>query len=49
MLSKVQELATHFVVTCDDKASFAATNYVIYGEGRRATVAYFWRLGGVTS
>ena len=31
LMRKEQDLFTHFVLTCDYKASAAAANYVMYG------------------
>ena len=49
MLSEVKELVVHFVVTYDDEASIAAAKSVAYGEGHSASVAFWGRLGEVTS
>ena len=44
--SKVEELITYFVVTCNDEASGDAAKYVTYREVQRASFVFFWRLGG---
>ena len=39
----------HFVVICDDEASFTAAKSVMYGEGLIVAINVFGRLGSVTS
>ena len=36
----------HFVVTCDNEASVAAANSMMYVEGRRAAAMCFWEVRG---
>ena len=46
---EIQELVTHFVVTCNNEASVAAAKSATYVEVRRASVAFIWGLGGLIS
>ena len=48
-LNEVKELIMHFVVICDDEASFTAAKSVMYGEGLIVAINVFGRLGSVTS
>ena len=40
MPSKVEELAVHFIMTCDDKSYMAAARSVPYEKGLRAAVTF---------
>ena len=46
---EVEELITHFIVTCYDKAVVTADKYVRYREGLSSAVTFLLRLEGVTS
>ena len=44
---EVEEIVTHFIVTCDDESSLAAPKSVSYIKGLRAAVAFFLKVKGV--
>ena len=44
--SEVEELVTHFVVTCDDKAYIDADQSVTYGNLRGTAIALVLRVRG---
>ena len=46
MSGEVKEFPTHFVVTCDDKASFDANKCVTYTEGDVTSVTVDLEVGG---
>ena len=45
-MSKLEEFVTHFVVTCDDKTSFAVANPVMYTEGYGKVVEFSLKVRG---
>ena len=50
MSIEVEELATHFIVACDDESSISAAISMTYVEVLRAAVTYFLKVrGGVAS
>ena len=45
---EVDDLVTHFILTCDDESAMFAIKCITmtYGEVLGKTIAFFWRLGG---
>ena len=46
MFCEVDELITHFIVTCNDESDIFSIMCVVCGEGLVNTVTFFWDLGG---
>ena len=47
MFCEVDELVTHFIVTCDDNSTIFQIDLVMYREELGTTVTFFWMLVGV--
>ena len=44
---EVDELATHFIMTCDDDSASFSIKCMAYREGLVKTITFFWDLGGM--